>query len=114
MIIKREGVQMSINAISNKDKTVDIFYNPNELGKRGINAGFHVRRKGQKGFPLIMGDCNYKTPDDALKSALDFLNKGFTIENIRINGQPITDKFQQGKDGKYEPITRHAGDTFIK
>ena len=105
---------MGVDAVSNSNKTVDIFYNPKCLGNGHLNGGFHVREKGKQGFPLMLGDSSYKTENDVLKTAQSFLNKGYSIENIRINGQPITDKFQKGKDGKYEPVVRHAGDTFEK
>ena len=102
---------MGVNAVSNSNKTVDIFYEPKSLGKGGINGGYHERENGKM---LIMGDCHYNTSADALKTAQSFLEKGYSIENIRINGQPVTDKFQKNKDGKYEPVARHEGDTFEK
>ena len=105
---------MGVDAVSNSNKTVDIFYNPKELGNGKLNGAFHVREKGQQGFPLMLGDSSYKTENDVLKTAQSFLDKGYLIENIRINGQPITDKFQRTKDGKYEPVVRHEGDTFEK
>lgn len=108
---KKESVKMGVGAVSNSNKTVDIFYNPNGLGKNDLNAGFHETVDGKL---TIMGDCHYNKPEDALKTAQSFLNKGYSIENIRINGQPITDKFQKGKDGKYEPVVCYAGDTFEK
>lgn len=103
---------MGVDSIPNSNKTVDIFYDPNSLGNGRLNGGVHVREKGKQGFPLIMGDSSYKTENDVLKSAQWYLDKGYSIENIRINGQPITDKFQKNKDGKYEPVVCHAGDTF--
>lgn len=102
---------MSVETVSNSNKTVDIFYDSSRLGKRGLNGGFQIREIGKKSFP-ILGDSSYKTENDVLKTAQSFLNQGYLIENIRINGQPITDKFQKNKDGKYEPVVRHEGDTF--
>ncbi len=102
---------MGVDAVSNSGKTVDIFYCPDRLGKKGLNAGFHERENGKI---TKMGDGNIKTPEDAVKWAQNYLDKGYSIENIRINGQPVTDKFQKGKNGKYEPIVRHEGDTFEK
>ena len=102
---------MSINAISNRNKTVDIFYDPKNLGKGHINGAYHERENGKM---LIMGDCHYNKPEDALVTAQSFLDKGYPIENIRINGQPVTDKFQKNKDGKFEISVCHEGDTFEK
>ena len=108
--IKKEGVKMGVDSV-NSNKTVDIFYNPKLLGGRGLNIAFHERENGKM---IKMGDGNIKKPEDALKCAQRYLDDGYPIENIRINGQPITDKFQRNKNGKYEPVVRHAGDTFEK
>lgn len=105
---------MGVDLVSNSNKTVDIFYDPDRLGSGELNAGYHVRKKGESGFPLVLGDCSFNTKNDALVTAKEFLDKGYPIENIRINGQPVTDKFQKNKDGKYEPVVRHEGDTFEK
>ena len=104
---------MGIDSIPNSNRTVDIFYDPKSLGNGYLNGGYHVREKGSEGYPFILGDSSYNTFGDVLKTAQNFLNKGYEIKNIRINGRPIADKFQKNKDGKYEPIVRHSGDTFV-
>lgn len=102
---------MGVEKVDNSGRSVDIFYIPEALGKPGLNAGYHERLNGKI---TIMADGNLKKPEDALVWAKNYLNKGYPIENIRINGQPVTDKFQKNKDGKYEPVVRHEGDTFEK
>ena len=74
---------MSVDAVSNGNKTVDIFYDPKSLGNGRLNGGFHVREKGKQGFPLMLGDSSYKTENDVLKTAKSFIDKGYPIENIR-------------------------------
>lgn len=101
---------MGVETVSNSNKTVDIFYSPARLGKRGLNGGVQIREIGKK--VSLFGDSSFKTEADVLKTAQSFLNEGYNIENIRINGQPITDKFQKNEDGKYELVARHEGDTF--
>ena len=102
---------MGVEKVDNSGRSVDIFYIPEALGKPGLNAGYHERLNGKI---TIMADGNLKKPEDALVWAKNYLDKGYPIENIRINGQPVADKFQKNKDGKYEPVVRHEGDTFEK
>ena len=101
---------MSNDVISSR--MVNIFYDPKRLGQKGKNSGFVVTEQGKK-FPVIMGDGTYKTAEDALKTVKWFLNKGYSLENIRINGQPVKDMFKKKQNTENKPV-RQLGDNFYK
>ena len=96
----------------NNSRMVNIFYDPKKLGQKGKNSGFVVTENGKK-FPVMMGDGNYKTADDAVKTIKWFLDKGYSLENIRINGQPAEDIYKKKQTSENKPV-RHLGDNFCK